>query len=126
MKREVVYRHKMGKGMVRFVRSPLARIDIPWVVVSDMLRHAGAHEESLRRLIAGCRQSTAVQTVQLEGGIETIAPIWTLFHLRDALGMPGSPGKIIIAAVRAAYPNISANDRMTLVFAAPSLTGKEI
>ena len=126
MKRDIIYQHSMGSGEVRFVKSPHSQIDIPWVVVGDMLRHAGAHEKSLRGLIAGMRDAAQVQTVSLNGAIETIAPIWTLFHLRGALGLSGSPGKIIVAAVQAAYPDMNVDDRVALVFAAPSLIGKEL
>lgn len=114
-----VFEGKLGEHRIRFVRSPIQYLDVPWVFVADMLLAVGAGPAELEGLLRSARQATSIRSRIIGDEIVQIAPPWTLFYLADAIGIRGA-SMLIMAAFSAACPELTPEERGLALIGAPS------
>ena len=121
--RDTIFSADFGSSSVRFVRSPLHGIDVPWVVVADMLAAAQIKVDDALRLIGTMRSASPMRSIKLGASIEQIAPPWTLVLLCEELNVFGSqPRRAVVAAFAAAYPDLPPETRALALLQCPSAT----
>ena len=109
-----------GQDM-RFVRSPLAGIDTPWVVASDVVRALGCSDDDVAGLLRGLRQASPMRSAAVSGVIMQIVPAWVLMLAAEMVPLPHSgASKAVIEAFRRFYPDLPPATRAMALFSAPS------
>ena len=117
---EIIHTAQINGKPVRFVRSPLHGIDVPWVIVSDVLWMLGVDDLGVPQLSGSMHGVAPVKAVLAGGGIVQIAPPWTLVLMCEMIAPSLRPHKGALEAFKAAYPDLSPATRATALLQAPS------
>lgn len=121
--RQIVHAAEVGNASVRFVRSPLGGMDVPWVVACDVVTALGVGQDGLDEVLRSMRHVAPVRMANVDGSLLPIVPPWVLIlGAGEALG-----SRVKVSAIRAmkeahhrACPSMTAAMRALSLLSSPS------